>query len=150
MRALTLKHPWPWAICHMGKRIENRTWFPSQAQLCVGDWFAIHGGKVPACDYPVLIEAASIAAMLGRGLGNLQSCLMPGIVALARYGGDAEKENMEADFWFEGPCGWLLNDVLVLPEVIPTRGAQGLWKIPDYVSAKLYRYLIDQRKDSDR
>jgi len=25
-RALTLKQPWPWAICYAGKRVENRTW----------------------------------------------------------------------------------------------------------------------------
>lgn len=45
MLALTLKHPWPWAICVAGKDVENRTWAPRQLRR--GDRFAIHGGKQP-------------------------------------------------------------------------------------------------------
>ena len=41
-RALTLKQPWPWAIVHAGKNVENRTWpvppklFASKCSWCRG------------------------------------------------------------------------------------------------------------------
>lgn len=42
MRALTLWPEWAWAICHLGKRIENRTWpVPSWMR---GEQLAIHAG----------------------------------------------------------------------------------------------------------
>jgi hypothetical protein len=143
MLALTLKHPWPFAICHLGKRIENRTWFPSQTQLKVGDWFAIHGGKVPNRSSKDWEAAMRIGNFLRREIateamphGRFEN-FMPGIVALAKFGGNAEEQNLEADFWFEGPCGWLLSEVRVLFEAIPMRGAQGLWTLPSDVAKQL-------------
>ena len=52
MLALTLKHPWSWAIAHAEKRIENREW---DDRLCevfgvprlIGEKIAIHGGSAP-------------------------------------------------------------------------------------------------------
>lgn len=29
MKALSIRRPWPWVILHLGKRIENRTWYCS-------------------------------------------------------------------------------------------------------------------------
>ena len=40
LRALTLWPEWAWAIHHLDKRVENRTW-----ALPVGEWFALHAGK---------------------------------------------------------------------------------------------------------
>lgn len=47
MKALTIRQPWAWAICHAGKRIENRAWLTSPSLLAVarrlvGQRFAIH------------------------------------------------------------------------------------------------------------
>ncbi len=43
LRCLTLWRPWPWLICHAGKRIENRTW-PCPSSM-LGGYLAIHAGK---------------------------------------------------------------------------------------------------------
>ena len=40
IRALTLWPEWAWAIHHLDKRVENRTW-----ALPVGEWFALHAGR---------------------------------------------------------------------------------------------------------
>lgn len=144
MLALTLKHPWPFAICQLGKRIENRTWFPSQTQLKVGDWFAIHGGKKPVGQE----ELFALNSLQGlrvhfKEMPTAQwfaSWCKTGIVAVAKFGGhviEFDQEGRDLDFWFEGPCGWLLSEVIVLPKAIPMRGAQGLWTVPSDVAAQL-------------
>jgi hypothetical protein len=66
VKAITLRHPWPWAILAMGKRIENRTWEPKG--LRPGDRFAIHGGRVPrpgAARDRVRSEATYLLARFG-------------------------------------------------------------------------------------
>lgn len=45
MLTLTLKHPWPWAIAHLGKDVENRVWLPPES--AVGQKILVHGGKSP-------------------------------------------------------------------------------------------------------
>lgn len=44
MFALTVQEPWPWAMLHAGKDVENRGRAPD-ARLQVGDVFLIHSGK---------------------------------------------------------------------------------------------------------
>lgn len=39
-RALTLWPEWAWAIHHLDKRVENRTW-----KIPMGEWFGLHAGK---------------------------------------------------------------------------------------------------------
>jgi hypothetical protein len=141
MVALTLKHPWPFAICYLGKRIENRTWKPPQR--LIGKFFAIHGGRRPQTR-DGLGEVADIArGLLDRNRDHpdflaylaahdddckLGDATMPGIVAVARLTGFVETTD---DPWFCGPLGWTLDDVFVLPRPLLVGGAQGLWTIPD-------------------
>lgn len=135
MLALTLKHPWVWAVKVLGKRIENRSWHPGP-RLPIGTRFAIHGGKVPAKKADVL-EIACEAQILARLYTALapatltpRDVILPGIVAVVRFDGVVKESD---DPWFQGPYGWQFSDVVVLPEAVPCRGAQGLWEIPEDV-----------------
>ena len=65
-----------------------------------------------------------------------------GIVAVATFGGitlegfDSVGPDAEVDPWFDetpGNKGWRIRDVIVFPEPIPCKGAQGLWNVPDDV-----------------
>lgn len=52
MKALTLRHPWAFAVAHLDKRIENRDWDARTADLMglpglIGQQIAIHGGTAP-------------------------------------------------------------------------------------------------------
>lgn len=54
MKALTLRHPWAFAIAFLGKDIENRDWSEQVAEIMGlhavierGDTVAIHGGAAP-------------------------------------------------------------------------------------------------------
>ncbi len=149
MLALTLKHPWAYAIAHCGKRIENRSWKPRFSSLSKGDWFCIHGGRKPtgAAIIDMMAEVEGIAEFLTPEgeqpdwhpiLGLDLDILAPeGIVAVCKYDGFVTKSD---DPWFGGPIGWLLTDVWALPEPVPCRGAQGLWSLPDDV----YRAVREQ------
>lgn len=132
MKALTLRHPWPWAIVN-GKPVENRKWAPPASLLHPGDWLAFHGGKPPVG------KAANEASddlkwMVDRGLvkpGNLMSALVgpyaSAIFAVVRYTGTVTAHDSP---WFFGPFGWCWDRIIVLPKPVPCRGAQKLWAVP--------------------
>lgn len=138
MKAITLKHPWPWAVCVLNKRIENRTWEPWPKQLKIGDWLAIHGGKWPTSQNEIggiEDEANDLANDFkdrdfarNLHLADVKAC--SGIVAVCKFGGVVTESD---DPWFEGPFGWLLNDLVVLRKPVPCKGAQGLWDLPEDV-----------------
>lgn len=140
MKAITLLHPWPWAICCCGKRLENRTWEPP---LRVGEKFAIHGGRVPlgpdnqphgAKDREYLEEIIETVNDIrkeclfqGDTVSLRNIFRYAGICAVATFGGVLRDA---ADPWFSGPVAWVLRDVIVLPEAVPCKGTQKLWEVP--------------------
>lgn len=170
MLALTLRHPWPFCVTHLGKLIENRGWSPSPKQLAIGDRFAIHGGKVPKEESVGMMRVVATAIMQLRRLGftmttDPEIVIAGGIVSVATFGGVTENANLYGcncdrrdgshavdcssstqldDPWFEktpGNKGWLLRDVIVLPAPIPCKGAQGLWTVPDDVLRQIDEQL---------
>jgi hypothetical protein len=154
MKAITIRHPWPWAICHLGKPIENRDWRPSHVQLKVGEKFAIHAGKMPS----VAEISGAFAGMHAMDaideftkvptLAQLRT-QESAIVAVATFGGAV---GLHPSKWFVGLYGWKLlgerDDVplIVLPEPVKCRGAQGLWDVPSDV-LELMRAQFATRED---
>jgi hypothetical protein len=116
VKALTLQRPWPWAITCLGKRIENRTWFPPES--LIGQRIAIHAGKAfddDGADWITDTFNAYVPPEPEHPTGIIATALLAGVVT---------ESNSP---WFVGPNGWLLQEVEVLPEPIPARGEQGLW-----------------------
>ncbi len=168
MKALTLRHPWPFAICHLGKRIENRGWEPSPKQLRIGDRFAIHGGVAPkrgSVSYADPIQKAYLLSERFAGVHFPPEDVIfrVGIVAVATFGGitldgrgvcDCGRiehgrchmacPSQSVDPWFDdvpNNKGWMLRDLFVLPTPIQCKGAQGLWDVSSYVLAKINEQL---------
>ena len=146
MRALTLKHPWAFCVARWGKRIENRTWYPPKA--LIGQRIAIHGGKVPTSRFDLqgirllvddLVKTHGLPDYEVNGDLTLQDIVdHAGIVAVATLSGTVTEA---ANPWKDpGSIGWVLSDVIVLPEPIPCKGAQGLWAVP----ADIERQIIEQ------
>ena len=146
MKALTIWRPWPAAICHpspQAKRVENRTWSPPR-YLWRQD-FAIHAGKTYERD-----AVGFIGALLGEELAR-GPAFAEGIVAVARLAGYRDVSGVawwtstpkhDGGEWFVGPVGWLLDDVRVLREPVPCRGAQGLWTVPGDVERAVRAQLV--------
>ncbi len=129
MRAVTLIQPWAWAICHANKRVENRTWAPPRA--AIGKPLAIHAGKSYSFEAVKIIFDTS-------GLLVPSTVAFGAVVAVATL---ADVVHTETDLpddqwdWYCGPFGWVLEDVQVLPEPVPCRGALSLWELPPAVEA---------------
>jgi len=168
MKALTLKQPWAWAVAHAGKDVENRTWKPHN--YLIGQRIAIHSGMSFDDDEMNEVICLSGAApknylppeAYAGGEMTIRGLLRPGaIVALAtvagwvtgcmyetrmfagNYLGAAPMAVRKARHskWFTGPYGWLLTDVITLPELISCKGQQGLWDVPPEVEAEINRQI---------
>lgn len=148
MKALTIRHPFPWCICYLGKPLENRNWVPSPGQLRPGEQFAIHAGKM----VPAMELQNSFASLFEMGCID-QDTKLPtladlrtqesSIVAVVTYGGAV---TATASRWFVGRYGWVLRDLVVLPKPVPCRGAQGLWDVPPDVLERM-REQFRSRED---
>ncbi len=134
MLALTIKQPWAYAICHLGKDVENRTWKPPAH--AIGTRIAIHAGKrydTPEGYAEFIRIAACVVDNLPKAAGEGQLLDDRGaVVATAVVGTWVTRSDSP---WFCGPIGWVICDVHVLWKAVPCRGMQGLWKLPDDVDA---------------
>ena len=122
MKAITLWRPWPWAIFHAGKRVENRSWKPPAS--IIGEYIAIHAGKrwdgyafrrMRSGEYgPDAVKVPENAVH------------PPGIIGLARVDGYFEAA---PDLWghpfVAGPICWKLSDVTQLRNPHPTPMTSG-------------------------
>lgn len=171
--ALTLHPEWAWAITHLGKRCENRSpRFAAQIARRVGDgWLAIHAGvKRPADFHAVGDEVwrlGGIATFVPKGqtmagglIANADGWLFHGavpthyvtedtltrgaIVALVKIG-DVLPPGITADWKVDDSAALTLSRVLVLPEPIPCKGAQGLWTPAPDVQERLRAALEADR-----
>lgn len=154
MRALTIKQPWAYAICHLGKRVENRTWKPS-AKL-IGQRVAIHAGVavddealdhldrvygVPCGDGDDELPRGKVVAT-ARLVGFAQD-RGDGPRVLDDFGDELHQATMaqlthgQLKAWWMGPIGHVLDDVRVLATPIPCKGALGYWRLPDGVAAEI-------------
>lgn len=116
--ALSVRQPWPWAMQHAGKDIENRDWRTSRRGR-----FAIHAGK-------------------GMSLVEYRDCLdtvreinpeveLPGMDQLPRGGIVGTVEIVDCvsrsdSPWFFGAFGFVLRDFRPV-EFIPCRGELGFF-----------------------
>ncbi len=150
LRGLTLTHPWPYAITHWEKDVENRLWHPTRWGGEVGMFLAIHGGVVPgpnsAKRRAARLELADALVRAGRdqrvnpvALQRLRQGLaiqdearyfVPGIVAVARLSGVTRSSTSR---WAAaGQYHWTLADLVVLPEPVQHTGGRGLWTLEEH------------------
>lgn len=135
MRALSVRQPWAWAICH-GKDVENRSRGTRYRGL-----LAIHSSK--SAPYKVDLDDPRIVDLIvADGLDD-PAAAQGAVVAVAELAGC----HLSPDFG--GTCGatrplcspwavrdqyhWLLAGVRPLAQPVPCRGMLGLWSLPDDV-----------------
>lgn len=148
LRALTLTPEWAWAVCHLGRRVENRTWAPPRA--IVGQRIAIHAGKARP-DWDAVDLMAGCAGWRVQRYAHVyerpgERLVFPGakltrgaIVATALLRGAREVSQRAAVGWECGPWCWDLDDVQVLSTPVPCTGALGLWRVSAEVAALVGR-----------
>lgn len=121
MKTLSIQQPWAWAILHIGKDVENRT------------WPAYHFG-------PVLIHASKKYDKAGeawiRGVAGIAvPADLPrgGIVGQVTIKGCCK---WYASIWYRGPYGFLLQDPQPLP-FFQWPGKLGFFDFPDELLPRL-------------
>ena len=129
MRALTVKHPWAWAIARGPKRIENRSWAPSWR----GRLF-IHAGLARPTREDVRLCARWAGGVLPREVQAWCDDTAGCLVATAELVDVAPPEVHVDDHWaLPGYCHWILRDVEPI-EPVPCRGRLGLWWVPGWIA----------------
>jgi hypothetical protein len=165
MVGITVYPEWAWAICCLGKDVENRSWAVPAA--FIGRTIAIHAGAHlggdlrDRADAPALRLMAYRATLAGwtwedvalRGpvlrRGGVEVVARPeavtrsAIVATARI---ASCVRAAWSGWAEaGYCHWMLGQVRPLPQAIPCRGMPGLWTVPEDLVAEITRQFTEVR-----
>ena len=149
LKALTLDGVWPWAITVLDKAVENRSprFAKSIAKQIGGGWLAIHAGKNignrpgrPATNEAIrgLLAMAldagweggpTIYNKGGRRVGFQESDVRTSaIVAVCRVG-RVLPPGESAPWKVTESAAVELLDVRVLPEPVPCKGKQGLWRL---------------------
>jgi len=146
VKALSIRQPWAWAICH-GKDIENRSRGTRYRGL-----LAIHASKSPpyARDLDDPLVLMTIAE---HGLDDPSSA-QGAIVAVATLTGchneATEEPRASCSPWAQrDACHWQLANVRPLPEPVPCKGMLGLWRLPEDVE-KAVRAQLGEDENHDR
>lgn len=163
MRALSIQPPWSLAIARLGKQVENRTW-PTKYRGTI----AIHSSLKwdPAGENSRIVQdtwALYTATNLppnNAHVGPLRRTSLwmdyGAIIAVAELTGCHRHGDpsapCDAGGWLicspwaaHGQWHWVLSDVRRLREPVPTKGALGLWSLPDDVEALVAAQLIKER-----
>ena len=157
MKALTLWPEWLWAVTHLGKPLENRTYPPPES--LIGERIALHAGlKVGGVTDkwgprfleavglvmemageagwgPMIIKKAQLVEFhmypvrMGLCLENLPRGVVVATALVAGYHHDYKRRPWGA----KGQYQWKLEDVRKLGTPIPCRGYQRLWNLPPEV-----------------
>jgi len=146
--ALTLWPEWLPAFRHLGKRIENRTWWPPRR--LIGQRIALHagasvgGGSWKRAEWLVDTAASEgFEVRIGRtppefwwydpeymtthGTWRHEPLVLGAVVCTARL---ADVGGFDLPWAMDGSVHWLLDELDWFDEPVPMRGRQGLWR-PD-------------------
>lgn len=137
IRGLTLKQPWAWAVAHLGKDVENRTWQTHYRGL-----IAIHAGMTT--EYGVIMPfPAAIRAHINAQRDDSPDLKVRGAIVAVALLHDCHLDAKCTDLRTGrvGFCSpWAQRDswhwrlkVTAVTEPVPCRGALGLWNLPDDV-----------------
>ena len=138
MKALTLHAPWAFAVAHLGKRVENRTWQPPES--LIGQRIAIHAGGPVNWRRAMWCNVFSAARVAGLSIEEIQT-KMRGVnvhtgggfdycfrvVCTARVAGIVPPDE-DLPWHVIGQYGWLLDDVQLVSSPVMS-GRLGLWDV---------------------
>ena len=144
-RALSIKQPWVYAITHLGKDIENRSW-----RTKFRGRFAIHAARTdaPEEDWLEVFDKHPRPRYFPIGqvvaTADLVECIHP----LDKNGKAYHKvKEYFRSPWYQGRVGFVMRDVRVLREGIPVKGRLGFWKLPREVIHEIARQEQEASND---
>jgi hypothetical protein len=161
MLALTLWPEWAYAICYLGKTIENRGWTPPRnlSRFCIHAGKNIGGnGRDIESDVGMMLQIASDAGyrwdgkamsdfaypeylrLIERTIEEIRA-MSSALVCAVRLDGMLAKRPQNMDGWHAPDSfGWKLADIQRFAP-IPCKGAQGLWNVPEEQAQRIRELL---------
>lgn len=144
MKFLSLWQPWLWAILDPRARkwVENRDWMPKIEMI--DQRIALHAAKT------FDVDAVSLFLEYGIDWFPARKDMYPtgailGVATIDRIVTDKRRLPEDQQRWFFGEYGWLLRDVIALPEPVPCRGERGLRVLPPDVERAVNDQLARPR-----
>jgi len=140
MKALSIKQPWAWAILHMGKLIENRTWPTSYR----GEFF-IHASKT--FDTEGYLWLCNNQFRLGYSerfpaMNDSSAFPLGGIVGIGELTDCVKKH---ASPWFFGPYGFLIRNPRPIVPLIPLRGERLFFDVNECISESARAFIVEAK-----
>lgn len=132
LKALTLTQPWATLVAIGAKRIETRSWSTRyRGPLAIHAARGFPRDAFDLCRVEPFRTALSAQAVFPRGevvaTCNLVDCLPTGALNVLYPALDTPQERAFGDFT-PGRWAWVLEDVKILTEPIPAKGALSLWE----------------------
>lgn len=140
-RALSIQQPWADAIIHGTKRVENRTWKRETGGKEFG-WLWVHA--------PAGYDKAGDLWMREQGLHTpVAGAPRSALIGLAYIHTISNGALDAGDPWAFGPWCWCIGEVIALDEMVPCKGALGLWTVPDapLAVARMWLDIIQRRPE---
>ncbi len=129
--ALSVQQPWAYAILHMGKDVENRTWRPRRDVAGTRIWIHASKKRQPLDPEDLLDIRFLPEDIVHPPVSRLAVGAIVGSVIVDHF-----VESFDSE-WFNGPIGWVLRDPEPLDAPITCRGNLGLWTVPPDVLERL-------------
>lgn len=153
MKALTVRQPYPDAIAHGTKRIENRT--RALPAKHIGVPVLLHAAKER---HATRITPDDLAAIVGDPMNQPWPGLRSSLIAVIRFQGSHRCDS--GQHWCCRPWGqvetthspavwhWEIAEVTLLDEPVPATGALGFWTPDDDALAAVQRQLPSLERTS--
>jgi hypothetical protein len=132
MKALSIRQPWAFAILHLGKRVENRSWYTPFRGT-----FAIHAAKKWGRDEQADLECFR-EEIVRRFSPAIPTVHLGSLVGTARLVDCIRPEQVMDDqqSWATGDWCFILDNVRVWEEPIKYTGALGFFESDVRMSAR--------------
>ncbi|MBY0515365.1 MAG: hypothetical protein K2P81_00550 [Bacteriovoracaceae bacterium] len=127
MRALSIMQPWAECIIFHGKNVENRSWSTQKR-----GYIAIHASaRMDKGRYERVREEYGLKL-------DPEESSFGSILGFAKIVDVVDKKSLtrKTKKWFMGDYGFVLEDIIILKEPVPSKGSLSFWKIPPAVMKK--------------
>jgi hypothetical protein len=133
--ALTLRLPWAHLIAFHGKNVENRGWMPPEHVHRL----LVHSGKGWDRDAEQMLRDRNL------DIDGVQPSAIVAVADLA-FACDTSRTTPTVvcacgEWAMAGQCHWNLANVHYLPDPVPAKGRQGLWRPAPNILAAVERQL---------
>jgi hypothetical protein len=138
MKALSIRHPWAWAILNAKKEIENRTW-----RTKIRGTVAVHASQtMRRSDYEEALRKIKTLSprMKVPPYESLSRGTIIGVVDIVGC-----EPKTKSKWHARGHYGFILANPRALRRPIPSKASLSFWEVPENIAKRISRELKSRR-----